>query len=102
MAVFVPIPLLPNQRRSECVNITFSLITGSEKSCGGGVGVDNKQLLTENGAFFPLLKKKKKTSGEEDDDSYSNEITPRTQFPESWLWSDIRLPVECPPDEPSW
>ncbi|XP_034086505.1 complement C3-like [Gymnodraco acuticeps] len=31
---------------------------------------------------------------EEDDDSYadSNEMTSRTKFPESWLWSDITLP----------
>eukprot|EP00066_Takifugu_rubripes_P028718 XP_011617984.1 PREDICTED: complement C3-like isoform X1 [Takifugu rubripes] len=38
---------------------------------------------------------------EEDDNSYTNEITTRTQFPESWLWLGIRLPAECPPDEPS-
>nr|XP_046263023.1 complement C3-like [Scatophagus argus] len=39
---------------------------------------------------------------EEDDNSYmdSNEITSRTQFPESWLWSDIKLPA-CPARTPN-
>ncbi|KAF7652290.1 hypothetical protein LDENG_00098660, partial [Lucifuga dentata] len=38
---------------------------------------------------------------EEDDNSYmdSNEIVSRTQFPESWLWSDIKLP-SCPQHTP--
>ncbi|XP_041788921.1 complement C3-like [Chelmon rostratus] len=38
----------------------------------------------------------------EEDDSYmdSNEIVSRTKFPESWLWSDIKLP-DCPPDTPN-
>ncbi|AWP06026.1 Complement component C3 isoform 4 [Scophthalmus maximus] len=38
---------------------------------------------------------------EEDDNSYmdSNEIVSRTKFPESWLWSDIKLPA-CPPQTP--
>lgn len=41
--------------------------------------------------------------GEEDDNSYmdSDEITSRTQFPESWLWSDIKLPA-CPLKTPNW
>uniref|UniRef100_H3DL28 Complement component c3a, duplicate 5 n=1 Tax=Tetraodon nigroviridis TaxID=99883 RepID=H3DL28_TETNG len=38
---------------------------------------------------------------EEDDSSYTDEITTRTQFPESWLWTDVNLPVNCPVDEPS-
>uniref|UniRef100_A0A671YCB2 NTR domain-containing protein n=1 Tax=Sparus aurata TaxID=8175 RepID=A0A671YCB2_SPAAU len=40
--------------------------------------------------------------GEEDDDSYadSGDVTSRTQFPESWLWSDIRLPA-CPQQTPN-
>uniref|UniRef100_A0A8D3CZU9 Complement component c3a, duplicate 5 n=1 Tax=Scophthalmus maximus TaxID=52904 RepID=A0A8D3CZU9_SCOMX len=35
------------------------------------------------------------------DNSYmdSNEIVSRTKFPESWLWSDIKLPA-CPPQTP--
>ncbi|XP_054460442.1 complement C3-like [Anoplopoma fimbria] len=39
---------------------------------------------------------------EEDDNSYmdSNEIVSRTKFPESWLWSDIKLPA-CPPQTPN-
>uniref|UniRef100_A0A671YFA6 NTR domain-containing protein n=1 Tax=Sparus aurata TaxID=8175 RepID=A0A671YFA6_SPAAU len=39
---------------------------------------------------------------EEDDDSYadSGDVTSRTQFPESWLWSDIRLPA-CPQQTPN-
>uniref|UniRef100_A0A8D3BWM3 Complement component c3a, duplicate 5 n=1 Tax=Scophthalmus maximus TaxID=52904 RepID=A0A8D3BWM3_SCOMX len=39
---------------------------------------------------------------EEDDNSYmdSNEIVSRTKFPESWLWSDIKLPA-CPPQTDS-
>lgn len=42
------------------------------------------------------------TLGEEDD-SYmdSNEIVSRTKFPESWLWSDIKLPP-CPESRPNW
>ncbi|XP_056225994.1 complement C3-like [Seriola aureovittata] len=38
----------------------------------------------------------------EDDDSYmdSNDIVSRTKFPESWLWSDIKLPA-CPPQTPN-
>lgn len=100
MAVFVTIPILPNQGRSECVNIKFSLITGSEKSWGVGGG--RQQTATDWKWHFLLLKKHPKPSGEEDDNSYTNEITTRTQFPESWLWLDIRLPAECLPDEPSW
>uniref|UniRef100_A0A4W6DV11 Complement component c3a, duplicate 5 n=1 Tax=Lates calcarifer TaxID=8187 RepID=A0A4W6DV11_LATCA len=39
---------------------------------------------------------------EDDDNSYmdSNEITSRTKFPESWLWSDITLPA-CPRQTPN-
>ncbi|XP_047199325.1 complement C3-like [Hippoglossus stenolepis] len=39
---------------------------------------------------------------EEDDNSYmdSNEIVSRTKFPESWLWSDIKLPA-CPRQTPN-
>ncbi|XP_041640226.1 complement C3-like [Cheilinus undulatus] len=39
---------------------------------------------------------------EEDDDSYmdSNEIVSRTKFPESWLWSDVKLPA-CPRQTPN-
>ncbi|XP_068584992.1 complement C3-like [Cebidichthys violaceus] len=39
---------------------------------------------------------------EVDDNSYmdSNEIVSRTKFPESWLWSDIKLPA-CPPQTPN-
>uniref|UniRef100_A0A671YLD9 Complement C3-like n=1 Tax=Sparus aurata TaxID=8175 RepID=A0A671YLD9_SPAAU len=42
------------------------------------------------------------TTSEEDDNSYmdSSEITSRTQFPESWLWSDIKLPA-CPRQTPN-
>ncbi|XP_041838069.1 complement C3-like [Melanotaenia boesemani] len=38
---------------------------------------------------------------EEDDNSYmdSNEIVSRTKFPESWLWTDLNLPV-CPQSTP--
>ncbi|KAM4595788.1 complement C3-like [Fundulus diaphanus] len=39
---------------------------------------------------------------ESDDNSYmdSNEIVSRTNFPESWLWSDIKLPP-CPAETPN-
>ncbi|MBO6031027.1 MAG: hypothetical protein J6Q22_06110, partial [Prevotella sp.] len=39
---------------------------------------------------------------EEDDNSYmdSSEIVSRTKFPESWLWSDIKLPA-CPRNTPN-
>uniref|UniRef100_UPI00144773BB complement C3-like n=1 Tax=Epinephelus lanceolatus TaxID=310571 RepID=UPI00144773BB len=39
---------------------------------------------------------------EEEDNSYmdSNEIGSRTKFPESWLWSDIKLPT-CPRQSPN-
>uniref|UniRef100_A0A8C9X0E0 Complement C3-like n=1 Tax=Sander lucioperca TaxID=283035 RepID=A0A8C9X0E0_SANLU len=38
----------------------------------------------------------------EEDDSYmdSNEIVSRTKFPESWLWTDIKLPA-CPQQTPN-
>uniref|UniRef100_A0A8D0DD34 Complement C3-like n=1 Tax=Sander lucioperca TaxID=283035 RepID=A0A8D0DD34_SANLU len=38
----------------------------------------------------------------EEDDSYmdSNEIVSRTMFPESWLWSDVKLPA-CPQHTPN-
>ncbi|XP_041789454.1 complement C3-like [Chelmon rostratus] len=38
----------------------------------------------------------------EEDDSYMgiDEIVSRTHFPESWLWSEIKLPA-CPPDTPN-
>ncbi|XP_041789937.1 complement C3-like [Chelmon rostratus] len=38
----------------------------------------------------------------EEDDSYmdTNEIVSRTKFPESWLWSDIKLPP-CPQEKPN-
>lgn len=43
------------------------------------------------------------TLGEEEDNSYmdSNEIVSRTKFPESWLWSDFKLPP-CPDGKPNW
>uniref|UniRef100_A0A3Q3IVX9 Anaphylatoxin-like domain-containing protein n=2 Tax=Monopterus albus TaxID=43700 RepID=A0A3Q3IVX9_MONAL len=39
---------------------------------------------------------------EEDDSSFmdSNDIVSRTQFPESWLWQDIKLPA-CSPHQPN-
>ncbi|KAM9363627.1 complement C3-like [Symphorus nematophorus] len=39
---------------------------------------------------------------DDDDNSYmdSNEIVSRTKFPESWLWSDIKLPA-CPRQTPN-
>ncbi|XP_016517973.1 complement C3-like [Poecilia formosa] len=42
------------------------------------------------------------TRGESDDSSYmdTNDIVSRTKFPESWLWSDVKLPA-CPPDKPN-
>uniref|UniRef100_A0A671Y4I4 NTR domain-containing protein n=1 Tax=Sparus aurata TaxID=8175 RepID=A0A671Y4I4_SPAAU len=42
------------------------------------------------------------TSEEDDDNSYmdSSEIVSRTSFPESWLWSDIKLPA-CPRQTPN-
>lgn len=44
----------------------------------------------------------KTTLGEEDDNSYSDEVTTRTMFPESWLWTEVKLPVNCAVDKPSW
>ncbi|MED6232503.1 hypothetical protein ATANTOWER_031361 [Ataeniobius toweri] len=43
-----------------------------------------------------------KLARSESDKSYldSNEIVSRTKFPESWLWTDIRLP-DCPKETPS-
>lgn len=43
------------------------------------------------------------TLGEETDNSYmdNDEITSRTNFPESWLWTDILLPA-CPAKTPKW
>ncbi|XP_027873419.1 complement C3-like isoform X1 [Xiphophorus couchianus] len=39
---------------------------------------------------------------ESDDSSYmdTNDIVSRTKFPESWLWSDVKLPA-CPADKPN-
>lgn len=48
------------------------------------------------------LRFSKTTLGEEDNNSYSDEVTIRTMFPESWLWTDVKLPVNCPVDKPSW
>uniref|UniRef100_A0A3B3Y8A1 NTR domain-containing protein n=1 Tax=Poecilia mexicana TaxID=48701 RepID=A0A3B3Y8A1_9TELE len=41
-------------------------------------------------------------NSESDDSSYmdTNDIVSRTKFPESWLWSDVKLPA-CPPDKPN-
>lgn len=41
--------------------------------------------------------------GENMDNSYmdNDEITSRTKFPESWLWTDITLP-SCPLKTPDW
>ncbi|KAF3687376.1 Complement C3 Complement C3 beta chain Complement C3 alpha chain [Channa argus] len=43
-----------------------------------------------------------KLARSEEDDSYmdSNEFVSRTKFPESWLWSDIKLPA-CPRETPN-
>lgn len=40
---------------------------------------------------------------ESTDNSYmdNDEITSRTNFPESWLWIDINLPA-CPVKSPDW
>lgn len=41
--------------------------------------------------------------GDDTDNSYmdNDEITSRTQFPESWLWSEVTLPA-CPLKSPNW
>lgn len=41
--------------------------------------------------------------GDDTDNSYmdNDEITSRTQFPESWLWSEVTMPV-CPFKSPNW
>ena len=43
------------------------------------------------------------TLADQEDNSYmdSSEIVSRTKFPESWLWSDIKLPA-CPKKTPNW
>lgn len=52
-------------------------------------------LIENNNVFADILG--------EDDDSYmdSDEITSRTQFPESWLWTDIKLP-DCSLNTLNW
>ncbi|XP_070776629.1 complement C3-like [Enoplosus armatus] len=39
-------------------------------------------------------------SGKDEDYTDSNDIISRTKFPESWLWSDIKLP-DCPQQTPN-
>ena len=81
-----------------------SLLLARSKTQGHGMGGSPGLLVmvillvknSQNSNIFD------DTLGEEDD-SYmdSNEIVSRTKFPESWLWTDMKLPP-CPETKPNW
>nr|XP_046263063.1 complement C3-like isoform X2 [Scatophagus argus] len=98
-------------------DITEKFDTG----CTPGGGKDSMNVFYDAGLLFqsstasgtpyrqdlkcPAPSRRKRditTSLGDTDDSYmdSNEITSRTHFPDSWLWSDIQLP-SCPVRNPN-
>ncbi|XP_073325595.1 LOW QUALITY PROTEIN: uncharacterized protein [Pagrus major] len=94
-----------NQMQRECCSdgmkktpLSYTCETRSEYIGDGAACVEaflfcckemENQLADRNEESLQLAR------SEEDDNSYmdSSEITSRTQFPESWLWSDIKLPA---------
>ncbi|XP_073327868.1 complement C3-like isoform X2 [Pagrus major] len=92
----------------------WDIVEKSDTGCTPGGGRDSMSVFYDAGLLFesaasgtpyrhelkcqaPSRKKRA-----EEDDSYmdSDEIVSRTRFPESWLWSDIKLPA-CPPQTPN-
>ncbi|XP_030265397.1 complement C3-like isoform X2 [Sparus aurata] len=97
----------------------WDIVEKSDTGCTPGGGRDAMSVFYDAGLMFeseasgtpirqefkcptPSGSRRKRSLGEEDDDSYadSGDVTSRTQFPESWLWSDIRLPA-CPQQTPN-
>ncbi|XP_073327906.1 complement C3-like [Pagrus major] len=93
----------------------WDIVEKSDTGCTPGGGRDSMSVFYDAGLLFesaasgtPYRQELKcqapsrKKRAEEDDNSYmdSNEIVSRTRFPESWLWSDIKLPA-CPPQTPN-
>uniref|UniRef100_A0A671Y0V7 NTR domain-containing protein n=1 Tax=Sparus aurata TaxID=8175 RepID=A0A671Y0V7_SPAAU len=98
----------------------WDIVEKSDTGCTPGGGKDSMSVFYDAGLLFestasgtpyrqelrcqaPSRKKRGKHHSEEDDDnSYmdSSEIVSRTSFPESWLWSDIKLPA-CPRQTPN-
>ncbi|XP_070776616.1 complement C3-like [Enoplosus armatus] len=93
----------------------WDIVEKYDTGCTPGGGEDSMGVFYDAGLLFessasgtpyrldlkcPAPSRRKRASSlgknhSEEDDSYmdSNEIVSRTKFPESWLWSDIKLPT---------
>ncbi|XP_035518562.1 complement C3-like [Morone saxatilis] len=100
----------------------WDIVEKYDTGCTPGGGKDSMSVFYDAGLLFessasgtPIRQElkcpspsRRKRAGtirnvrSEDDNSYmdSNEIVSRTTFPESWLWSDIKLPA-CPRQTPN-
>nr|AEJ37035.1 complement component c3-2 [Dicentrarchus labrax] len=101
----------------------WDIVQKYDTGCTPGGGKDSMSVFYDAGLLFessasgtPIRQElkcpspsRRKRAGtirnvrsEEDDNSYmdSNEIVSRTNFPESWLWRDIKLPA-CPRQTPN-
>ncbi|XP_062866793.1 complement C3-like isoform X2 [Trichomycterus rosablanca] len=90
----------------------WDIIEKHDTGCTAGSGKDSMGVFYDAGLMFESdkaggtqsrtdlkcsspPKRKRRAQTEEDDDDFlsEDEITSRTQFPESWLWEDITLPT---------
>nr|XP_043871929.1 complement C3-like isoform X2 [Solea senegalensis] len=110
---------LNNQHRLTQKKV-WDIVEKYDTGCTPGGGKDGMNVFYDAGLLFesstasgtpyrqerkcPAPSRRRQTTSlsELEDDSYmdSNEIVSRTQFPESWLWTDIVLP-SCPQHTPN-
>ncbi|KAM7393938.1 hypothetical protein PAMP_020772 [Pampus punctatissimus] len=89
--------------KDTCMGSVWDLVQKFDTGCTPGGGKDSMSVFYDAGLLFEssTASGTPYRQGGEDDNSYmdSNEIVSRTRFPESWLWSDMKLPA-CPPQTP--
>ncbi|XP_070782562.1 complement C3-like [Enoplosus armatus] len=73
----------------------WDIVEKYDTGCTPGGGEDSMGVFYDAGLLFESSASGTPYRLGEEDDSYmdSNEIVSRTKFPESWLWSDIKLPT---------
>uniref|UniRef100_A0A3Q4C054 Complement component c3a, duplicate 5 n=1 Tax=Mola mola TaxID=94237 RepID=A0A3Q4C054_MOLML len=78
------------ERRSEYIEIGAACVEAFLHCCKA---IENQRAESKHDSLILAR------SEEEDFNEYSDDISTRTQFPESWMWSDIPLP-NCPTERP--
>ncbi|KAM9363158.1 complement C3-like [Symphorus nematophorus] len=75
----------------------WDMVDESDTGCTPGAGRDGMSVFYDAGLLFESSSAGTPHRKDVEDDQYmdSDEIISRTSFPESWLWSDIKLP-SCP------